>query len=90
MEILDKVMRSNNRVVRFPEPMAFFAGFGDSSIDFEMRIFIRTPDDRIKVQTELRVAVYEAFKGANIEIPFPQRDLHIKSPTNNDVDEPNT
>ena len=89
MELLEKVMRENKRVVRFPEPMAFFAGFGDSSLDFEMRIFIRTPDDRIKVQNELRVAAFEAFKEAGIEIPFPQRDLHLKSTPADDQILPN-
>ncbi|MCR9225038.1 MAG: DUF3772 domain-containing protein [Hyphomonas sp.] len=78
MALLDKVMRANNRVSRFPEPMVFFAGFGDSSLDFEMRVFIRTPDDRILVQNELRVSAFEAFRDADIEIPFPQRDVHFK------------
>lgn len=79
VEILQKVMKENKRVLGLPEPVAFFAGFGDSSLDFEMRLFINKISDRIPVQTELRIAVFEAFAEVGIEIPFPQRDLHIKT-----------
>lgn len=79
LDILKRVMKENKRVVPFPEPVAFFNGFGDSSLDFEMRIFIRNITDRIPVQTELRLAVFEAFEEAGIQIPFPQRDLHLKT-----------
>ena len=79
IEILYQVMRDNRRVVSKPEPFVYFQGFGDSSLDFEMRVFIRSPDDRIIVQNELRIATFKAFREADIEIPFPQRDLHIRS-----------
>ncbi len=79
IEILERLMVENARVMKFPEPMVYFSGFGSSSLDFEMRVFIRKPDDRILVQNELRIAVYDAFKKAGIEIPFPQQDVYIKS-----------
>lgn len=80
--ILENVMRGNRRVVRYPEPLVYFAGFGDSSLDFQMRVFIRTPDDRIIIQNELRIAAFESFREYGVEIPFPQRDLHLKTAIN--------
>lgn len=79
MDILKGVIAENKRVVKFPEPFVYFGRFGDSSLDFELRIFIRQINDRIIVQNELRVATFKAFKEAGIEIPFPQRDLHLKT-----------
>ena len=79
MAILQTALDENQRIVRWPLPMVYFSGFGDNSIDFELRFFIRTPDDRIPVQNELRIKVFEAFRDADIEIPFPQRDLHVRS-----------
>ncbi|MEM6898168.1 MAG: DUF3772 domain-containing protein [Pseudomonadota bacterium] len=77
--LLEKVIDDNPRVMNFPKPSVYFAGFGDSSLDFELRVFIRDTADRIPVQNELRIATFEAFVEAGIEIPFPQRDLHLKT-----------
>ncbi len=78
LQTLNQVMADNKRVVRVPAPSIYFKGFGDSSLDFEMRVFIKDINDRIIVQNELRIATFNAFKQAGIEIPFPQRDLHVK------------
>ncbi len=61
LDLLNKVIKSNKRVMRFPEPSVFFAGFGDNSLDFEMRVFLRNTDERVPVQNELRVAVVWEF-----------------------------
>ena len=60
---------------RFPADVVF-TDFGDSSLDFDVRAWTRVPD-RVKLRTEARKAIYEAFKQNNIAIPFPQRDIHI-------------
>lgn len=60
---------------RFPVTVAF-VDFGDSSLDFEVRVWTRI-SDRVTLRTEARKAIYDAFKQNNISIPFPQRDLHI-------------
>jgi len=52
--------------------------YGDSSLDFTMWVFVQTPTDRIPATHELNSAIFEAFREHGIEIPFPQRDLHIK------------
>lgn len=79
-EILTKEAKANKRALTFPKPVIYFAGFGDSSLDFEVRVFINNVDDRIPVQNELRIAIFKAFKEAGIEIPFPQRDVHMRVP----------
>ena len=65
-------------VLKSPPPVVHFAGFGDSSLDFELRVFLRDVRERIKSMSELRFAILEALREAGISIPFPQRDLHIK------------
>ena len=54
-------------------------GFGDSSLDFELRCRINRIDRRFTVQSDINFALDTAFREANISIPFPQRDLHIIS-----------
>jgi small-conductance mechanosensitive channel len=63
-----------------PAPYALFTGFGDSSLDFELRAWCLF-DDSLSTQTALRVAIVRALAEAGIEIPFPQRDLHLRSVT---------
>jgi small-conductance mechanosensitive channel len=60
-----------------PAPEAFFLGFGASSLDFELRAW--TKASFIQVSSDLRVGITAALKEAGIEIPFPQRDLHLRS-----------
>lgn len=60
-----------------PAPRAFFLGFGDSSLDFELRCFIRDIDQIFEVRSDLNFNIDAAFRANNVSIPFPQRDLHI-------------
>ncbi len=78
-EILMKCAKASPRALSYPLPVIFFAGYGDSSLDFEVRVFINNVDDRIPVQNDLRFAIFTALKEAGVEIPFPQRDLHVRS-----------
>jgi small-conductance mechanosensitive channel len=77
-QVLTEVCRANPRVVAKPPPQIYFAVYGDSSLDFTIWVHLRTPDDRIPATHELNSAIFEAFREHGIEIPFPQRDLHIK------------
>lgn len=63
-----------------PEPVVLFRAFGESSLDFELRFFIPQIDERLTVISDINFAVDSAFREQGIEIPFPQRDLHFKSP----------
>jgi len=75
--ILRKVAAVNEKVFKSPAPLALFRGFGESSLDFELRIFM-DPSDVLDVPSAVHVAINEALKEAGIEIPFPQRDLHLR------------
>ena len=79
MDVLQRCLDENEAILPYPEPYILFKGFGDSSLDFEGRGHIANVEYRVVVQSELRIAIYRAFEEAGIEIPFPQRDLHIKS-----------
>ena len=72
------VARAHRGVLKSPPPVVHFAGFGDSSLDFELRVFLRDVRDRIKSSSDLRFAILNALREAGISIPFPQRDIHIK------------
>ncbi len=64
-----------------PEPQVVFREFGDSSLNFELRVWTADMTHRPGVlKSELNFAIWDNLKEAGIEIPFPQRDLHIKEP----------
>jgi small-conductance mechanosensitive channel len=67
------------RILSYPEPYVYFRDFGNSSLDFELRVFVRDVSNWITVSSDLRFAIFRAFKEEGIEIPFPQRDLHLRS-----------
>ena len=62
-----------------PEPKVMFKAFGESSLNLELRCFIVNIDNRMQVVSDLNFAIDAAFREHGIEIPFPQRDLHIKN-----------
>ena len=78
IEILLRVATEHPQVLEKPKPMVFLLGFGDSSLDFELSIWLDNPIIQKRVTSELNQAIWQAFAEQNIEIPFPQRDLHIR------------
>jgi small-conductance mechanosensitive channel/uncharacterized protein YndB with AHSA1/START domain len=81
-EILETVARAHPEVItdgRAPEPRALFMGFGDSSLDFELRVRINRIERRFQVTSDINFAIDQAFREAKVTIPFPQRDLHLIS-----------
>lgn len=66
-------------ILKDPEPSVIFFSFGENSLDFKLRVFVRDMEDRFLVIDELHRRILHEFKAHNIEIPFPQRDLHIRS-----------
>jgi small-conductance mechanosensitive channel len=79
LTILKQVATDHPEVLTDPEPSAIFTGFGESSIDFELRVWISDINRRLRIRSELGLAVDQAFRAAEIVIPFPQRDLHLQS-----------
>ncbi|MGJ8564457.1 MAG: mechanosensitive ion channel domain-containing protein [Alphaproteobacteria bacterium] len=74
-------VEGNPKILEKPKAQVFFLGFGDSSLDFEIRVFLRSFEDRFPVSHSIHTDVNRALADANISIPFPQRDLHIITPT---------
>ena len=73
---LVEVAESYPGVMRDPQPAAFFLGFGDSALNFELR-FWAGQDTWFQLKSDVTSGVAKALRDAGIEIPFPQRDLHV-------------
>jgi small-conductance mechanosensitive channel len=77
IELLVDVAKAHKDVLEDPETKAIFTGFGASSLDFELRAW--TKGDYVGVSSDLLVGIEQALAAADIEIPFPQRDLHLRT-----------
>ena len=77
-EILLACAAEHPEVLKYPEPYVIFQQFGESSLDFELRCFVKDTDYFLTAKSELNFAVDKAFRDQGVEIPFPQRDLHIR------------
>ncbi len=77
-DILLTCARQHPSISSYPAPKVLWMDFGESSFDFELRAFVRDYDDAVTIRSDLRFAVFKAFKDAGVEIPFPQRELHIR------------
>ncbi|MBI1367939.1 MAG: mechanosensitive ion channel [Planctomycetes bacterium] len=78
-ELMLKVAHENHRVLDQPEPRALFVGFGDNTLNYELRVFINEVERRFDVIHQIHKAVDAAFREAGITIAFPQRDVHLDS-----------
>ena len=78
-ELLMKCAKKDPRVLDQPKPQVWFWGFGDSSLNFEVRVFLKDIDDYVLSRDALHFSIDGALRKAGIEIAFPQRDLHIRS-----------
>ena len=76
--VLHVVGSSHNEVCKNPEPQVRMRAFGESSLDFELLVWIEAPEHKGRIAHDLYMAVYDSLNHANIEIPFPKRDLYIK------------
>ncbi|MDD4732012.1 MAG: mechanosensitive ion channel [Desulfovibrio sp.] len=80
LRLMEEAARKVPRVLRDPAPAGRLTGFGDNSVDLEVRIWIRDAEQGVvNVQSEVLLNIWDAFKAHSIEIPFPQRDLHLRS-----------
>jgi small-conductance mechanosensitive channel len=94
-ELLMGVLNEHPDIMKEPNPQVLFNAMGDSSLDFRMLFWTAKFDDWLRVKSEIVFAVHDILYANNIEIPFPQRDLHIRSmdvnfPNNGDRSDPGT
>jgi len=82
IELCKEAASETERILSDPAPNCLVKGFGDSSVDLEMRVWINDPmNGRANVISELLTRIWDKFHANDIEIPYPQRDLHLRSST---------
>lgn len=67
-------------VLRHPAPQVLFSGFGESSLDFQLLIWISEPSHQISIKSDLYFRIDQLFRDRVIEIPFPHRDIQLRNP----------
>jgi potassium efflux system protein len=79
LALLEQCARGSRFVVQDPAPQAVFIGFGDSTLDLKLWLFIDQNNVEYRWMTDIYLAIDRAFREAGIEIAFPQRDVHLKA-----------
>jgi small-conductance mechanosensitive channel len=79
LELLRGVGAASSAVLSDPPPEALFLGFGESALNFRLRAWIPRFEESYAASSDLGVAISAALRDAGIEIPFPQRDLRVRS-----------
>ncbi len=80
LRCLREVADENPEVLKTPQPDVLLREFGDSSWNMRLRVWIPDPKRHHIVRSELNIAIVRKFRENRVEIPFPQRDLHLRSP----------
>ncbi|MFT5508853.1 MAG: potassium efflux system protein [Hyphomicrobiaceae bacterium] len=78
MALLQEVAANCDALLKYPAPSVVFEEFGASSLDFSVRGYIASVSSMLSAKTALRLGIMQAFRDANIEIPFPQQDVHLR------------
>lgn len=80
INICSEAALGNSRVLDTPSPICLLKGFGDSSVDLEVRFWVVDPQNGLtNVKSEILLDIWDRFNASGIEIPFPQRDVHLKT-----------
>ena len=81
IELCEEAAKEVERVIEVPAPVCLLEGFGDNSVNLEIRVWISDPQNGLSnIKSQILLRVWETFHENDIEIPYPQRDLHIKNP----------
>jgi small-conductance mechanosensitive channel len=80
MALCVEAARASGRVLNNPEPRCLLTEFGDNSVNLELRFWINDPSNGVgNARSEVLLGIWDRFKESGISIPFPQRDIHLKS-----------
>jgi small-conductance mechanosensitive channel len=79
LALLEGVAEAHSSVLETPKAEALFLEFGDSALNFRLRVWIPRFEEGFAIRSQLTVAINAALRDAGIQIPFPQRDLHVRS-----------
>jgi small-conductance mechanosensitive channel len=78
MELIKNAPKDIERVLNNPAPKCLLVGFGDNSIDLQLRFWIRDPQNGVaNITSEVMLSIWDTLKAHGIEIPYPQRDIHL-------------
>lgn len=77
MELLLKIAQEHSKVLKEPPPVAFFIDFGESCLNFELKFWLDNVNIKKRVISDINCQILDDFAHHNIEIPFPQRDIHL-------------
>jgi potassium efflux system protein len=72
--------RGHRDVLTDPRPRVEFRGFGDSALDFELQVWTRNPRNQFRLTSDLNFRIEANLRSYQVVVPFPQRDLHLRSP----------
>lgn len=79
-ELLYRAVDETDRILTHPEPRVIITEFGDNSVNLEVRFWIRDPEGGLSnIRSDVLKRIWQLFKENDVEIPFPQRDLHLRS-----------
>lgn len=78
-QVIYETVCNTPKVLAEPKPSVYFLGFGESSLEFSIRVHVNELDDRLPVTHELHTRLYHSLAAHKISLPFPQRDIHIRS-----------
>ncbi len=84
-KILLEILQSHPDILKNPQPMVLFNNLGESSLDFRLLFWTDDFDNWVVIKSEITFKIYDALTAAGIEIPFPQRDLHIRTMPGNQL-----
>ncbi len=78
-KLLLQSVTENRRILKDPEPVCYMTGFGDSTVNHLLLVWISDPSDGVaNVMSETYYRIWDLFKEHKVELPFPQRDVHLK------------
>jgi small-conductance mechanosensitive channel len=78
-QVLLEACRQSDEILLTPSPQVFFLGFGDNALRFELLVWIAQPHRQLVIKSDLYFAIEALLRQHHIEVPFPQRDLHLRT-----------